>query len=88
MINWTSNTCTLMYIYFKGKRQISNLSLDSKEIKQVNSKGNQPCILIRRIDAEAEALILWFPEVKSRLIGKDSDAGKDLKAKGEEVGRG
>ena len=51
--------------------------LDCKEIKQVNSKGNQPCILIRRIDAEAEALILWFPEVKSRLIGKDSDAGRD-----------
>ena len=40
------------------------------------------------IDAEAEALILWPPEVKRRLIGKDSDAGKDLKANGEEVGRG
>ena len=77
MINWTSNTCTLMYIYFKGKRQISNLSLDSKEIKQVNSKGNQPCILIRRIDAEAEALILWPPDVKSQVTGKDPDAGND-----------
>ena len=51
--------------------------LDSKEIKPVDPKGNQPWILIGRTDAEAEAPILWLPDVKSRLIGKDPDAEKD-----------
>ena len=49
--------------------------LDSKEIKPVNPKGNQPWIFIGRTDAEAP--ILWPPEAKSWLIGKDPDAGKD-----------
>ena len=48
--------------------------LDSKEIKPVNHKGNQPRIFIGRTDAGAP--ILWPPDVKSRLIGKDPDAGK------------
>ena len=48
---------------------------DSKEIKPVNPKRNQPYIFIGRVDAEAP--ILWPPDVKSQLIGKDSDAGKD-----------
>ena len=52
-------------------------SLDRKESKPVNLKGNQPWILIGRTDAEAEAPILWPPDVKSRLIGKDPDSGKD-----------
>ena len=51
--------------------------LDSKEIKPVNPKGNQPWIFTGSIDAEAEALILWPPNAKSWLIGKDPDAGKD-----------
>ena len=51
--------------------------LDSKEIKPVNPKGNQPWIFIGRTDAEAEAPILWSPDVKSQPIGKDPDAGKD-----------
>ena len=51
--------------------------LDWKEIKPVHPKGNQSWIFIGRTDAEAEAPILWPPDVKSRLIGKDSDAGKD-----------
>ena len=51
--------------------------LNSKEIKLVNPKGNQPCIFTGRTDAEAEAPILWPPDVKSQLIGKDPDAGKD-----------
>ena len=51
--------------------------LDSKEIKPVNSKGNQPWIFIGRTDAEAEAPILWPPDGKSWLIRKDPDAGKD-----------
>ena len=51
--------------------------LNSKEIKPVNPKENQPWILIGRTDAKAEAPILWPPDAKSWLIGKDPDAGKD-----------
>ena len=51
--------------------------LDSQEIKLVNPKRNQPWIFIGRTDAEAEAPILWSLDVKSRLIRKDPDAGKD-----------
>ena len=51
--------------------------LDCKEIQPVHPKGNQSWIFIRRTDAEAEALILWPPHVKSWLIGKDPNAGKD-----------
>ena len=51
--------------------------LDSKEIKPVNPKGNQPWIFIGRTGAEAETPILWPLDASSRLIGKDSDAGKD-----------
>ena len=51
--------------------------LDCKEVKPVSSKGNQPRIFIGRTDAEAEAPILWPPDAKSQLIGKDPDAGKD-----------
>ena len=55
--------------------------LDSKEIKPVNSKGNKPWIFIGRTDAEAEAPVFWSPDVKSQLIGKDPDAGKDWRQK-------
>ena len=51
--------------------------LDCKEIKPVNSKGNQSWIFIGRTDAEAETPILWPPDVKSWIIRKDSDVGKD-----------
>ena len=51
--------------------------LDSKEIKPVNCKGNQPSIFIGRTDAEAEAPILWPPDVKRQLTGKDPDVEKD-----------
>ena len=51
--------------------------LDCKEIKLVNPKGNQPGIFIGRTDAEIEAPILCLPNMKSQLIGKDPDAGKD-----------
>ena len=57
--------------------------MDCKEIKSVNPKGNQSWIFIERTDAEAEALILWPPDVKSGLTGKDPDAGKDWKQKGK-----
>ena len=51
--------------------------LDSKEIKPVNPKGNQSWIFIGRTDPKAEAPILWPPDAKTWLIGKDPDAGKD-----------
>ena len=50
--------------------------LDCK-IKPVNSKGNQSWIFIRRTYAEAKASILWPPDAKNWVIGKDPDAGKD-----------
>ena len=49
--------------------------LDCREIKPVNPKGNQPCIFIGWTNTEAP--ILWLPDAKSWLIGKDPDAGKD-----------
>ena len=59
--------------------------LDSKEIKPVSPKGNQPWIFIGRTDAEAEAPILWPPDVKSWLLGKEPDVGKDWRQ--EEMGK-
>ena len=55
--------------------------MDSKKIKPVNPKVNQPRMLIGRTDAKAEALVLWLPHMKSQLIGKDPDAGKDWRQK-------
>ena len=51
--------------------------LDCKEIKPVNPKGNQPSMFFGRTDAESEAPILWPPNAKNQLLGKDPDAGKD-----------
>ena len=51
--------------------------LDCKEIQPVHPKGDQSWVFIGRTDAEAETPILWTPHVKSWLIGKDPDAGKD-----------
>ena len=51
--------------------------LGSDDIIQVHIKGNKFWIFIGRTDAEAETLILWPPDVKNGLIGKDTDAGKD-----------
>ena len=51
--------------------------LDWKEIQPVHPKGNQSWVFIGRTDAEAETPILWPPDAKSWLTGKDLDAGKD-----------
>ena len=51
--------------------------LDCKEIQQVHSKGDQPWVFTGRTDVEAETPIFWPPHAKNRLIGKDSDAGRD-----------
>ena len=64
--NWCFRTVVL--------EKILESPLDSKEIKTVNPKGNQPWILIGRTDAEAP--ILWPPDAKSRLTGKQPDVEK------------
>ena len=51
--------------------------LDCKEIQPVHPKGDQSWVCIGRTDVEAETAILWPPDVKSWLIGRDPDAGKD-----------
>ena len=86
---WLSVLYTVLCIC---QSQISNLSLplsplvtisfvtkfiSCKEIQPVHPKGNQSYIFIGRTDAEAETSILWPPDVKGWLIGKDPDAGKD-----------
>ena len=61
----------------RGPGEDSWESLDSKEIKPANPKGNKPWIFIGRTDSETEAPILWPPDAKSRLIGKGPDAGNN-----------
>ena len=60
-------------------------SLDCKKIQPVNPKGNQHLIFIGRTYAEAEGSIIWSPDEKSQLIGKDPHAGKDWRQKQKEV---
>ena len=50
---------------------------DCKEVQPVHSKGDQSWVFFGKTDAKAETLILWPPDVKSWLIGKDPDAGRD-----------
>ena len=71
---WTpKNWC----FWIVALEKIHESSLDSMEIKPVNPKGNQPGIFIGRTDAEAEAPVLQLPDVKSQLIRKDPNIGKD-----------
>ena len=70
------NQINMMFNYF----QISNLTSeckDSIEFERVYSKGDQSWVFFGRNDAKAKTLVLWPPHVKSWLIGKDSDAGRD-----------
>ena len=55
--------------------------LDCKEIEPLYPKGNQSWIITGRIDDEAEAPILWQPDVKNKIHGEDLDAGKDRRQK-------
>ena len=64
------------------EKSLENL-LDCKEIQPVHPKGNQYWIFIGRTDVEAETPILWPPDAKNWLIGKDPDSRKRLKAGGE-----
>ena len=69
-------------------RRLFESPLDSKEIQPVHPKEDESWVLIGKIDAEAETPILWPPHAKSWLIGKDSNAGRDLgqEEKGTERG--
>ena len=58
-------------------RRLLWVPLDCKEIQPVCPKGSQPWIFIERTDAEAETPILWPPDAKNWLIGKDIDAGEN-----------
>ena len=71
----TKNWCFWTVVLEKTSENI----LNCKEIQPVHPKGNQLWIFIGRTDTEAEAPILWPPYVKNWLIGKDPDAGKDLR---------
>ena len=73
--NWCFQTVVL--------EKILESPLDCKEIKPVNPKINQPWIVIGRTDAEGRAPILWPPDVKDWLIGKDPDDGKDWRQEGK-----
>ena len=70
--------CAVVHGVAKSQTRLSNWTeLDSKEIQSVNPKGNQPWTFMGRTDADGDALILWPPDVKSWLIGKDPDPGQD-----------
>ena len=64
-------------------RRLLENPLNSKEIQPVHPKGDQSWILIGRTDAEAATPILWSPDMKSWLMGKDPDAGKDWRQEGK-----
>ena len=74
-MKWSKNWCFQIVVLEKTLES----PLDSKEIKPGNPKGNHPWIFPGRTDAdaEAEAPILWPPDVENWSFGKDPDAGKD-----------
>ena len=71
---WTLKNCCFWTVVLEKTLESP---LDSKEIKLVNPKGNHPWIFTGNTDAEAESPILWPPDGKSWIIGKDPDAGED-----------
>ena len=71
---WAPKNCCFWTVILKKTLESP---LDCKEIKLVQPKGNQSWIFIGRTDAEAETPVLWPPDAKNWLIGKDPDAGKD-----------
>ena len=71
--SWMQNWCFWTVVLEKTLES----PLDCKEIQPVHPKGDQSQVFIGRTDVEAEASLLWPPDVKNWLIGKDPDAGKD-----------
>ena len=76
-INYNSVFVKLPFICTHTRRKDSGRKHSNANIYRRQPEGNQPWIFIERTDAEAEAPILWPPDVKSQLTGKDPDAGKD-----------
>ena len=72
--SWAPNNCGFWTVVLEKTLESP---LDCKEIQPVNSKRSQSWTFIGRLDAEAETPILWPPDEKKLLIGKDSDVGKD-----------
>ena len=72
--SWALKNCCFWTVVLE--KTLEN-PLDCKEIQPVNPQGNKPWIFIGRTDAEAEIPILWPTDMKSHLIWKDPDAGKD-----------
>ena len=76
--HWTAREVFRMWFLTGiGQEKTLESPLDCKEIKLVNPKGNQSWIFIGRTASETEAPILWPPDGKSWLTGKDPDAGED-----------
>ena len=72
--DWAPKNCCVQTVVLEKTLESP---LDCKEIKPVNPKGNQSWIFIGKIDAEAEAPVLWPPDAESQHIWKDPEAGKD-----------
>ena len=72
--SWASNNWRFLSVLLEKTLESP---LDCKDIQPIHPKGNQSWIFIGRTDAEAETPILWLPDVKNWLTGKDPDAGKD-----------
>ena len=77
MLNSEDEPCDQCFLCILSLNPHNNSKKQVLEIKPVNPKGNQPRIFIGRTDAETEAPVLWPPDAKSQLVGKDFDAGKD-----------
>ena len=75
--SWTIKKVERWYFWTVVLEKTLESPLYCKEIKPVNPKGNQSWIFIGRTDAEAEAPVLWPPDAKTWLTGKDPDARKD-----------
>ena len=74
---WRKLSAEKLMLLNCGLEKTLESPLDCKEIQPVHPKGDQSRVFIGRTDAEAETPILWPPHVKSWLIGKDHDAGRD-----------
>ena len=75
-LSGTTRKCECLCVFVDLEKTLES-PLDCKEIQPVHPKGNQSWIFIGRTDAEAETPILWPPDGKNWLIGKDPDVGKD-----------
>ena len=76
LLHWQADSLPLCHLGSPTWRP-SNWNMDCKEIQPVHPKGDQSWVFTGRTDVEAETPILWLPDVKSWLIWKEPDAGKD-----------